>query len=70
MQLVPLQQGCPRLPHVRQVPLEQVVPELHELPLQHGSPLLPQCWHVLPGPNWFGLHTLKVNEHCDPAQHG
>jgi hypothetical protein len=58
MQLVPLQQGWLRSPHDWHVPLEQVVPDVHGLlPAQHGSPLLPQCWHVLPGPNGFALQA-------------
>jgi hypothetical protein len=58
-QVIPLQHGCPRLPQVRHVPLEQTVPKLHELlPPQQGSPFPPQCWHVLPKPKGFGLQTF------------
>jgi hypothetical protein len=45
-----MQQGLPRTPHVLHVPPEQTLLPLHELLLQHDSPLFPQCWHVLPGP--------------------
>jgi hypothetical protein len=54
-----LQHGWLRLPHDLHVPLEQTVPKLHELlPPQHGSPLLPHRWQVLPEPKGFCLQTL------------
>jgi hypothetical protein len=41
------------------VPLTQAFPLLHgELPPQHGSPLLPQCWHVLPEPKGLCAQTF------------
>jgi hypothetical protein len=59
------------VPHVAHLPLKpHTVPLLQALPLQHGSPFLPQCWQALPGPKGFGPHTLEKVHACPETQQG
>jgi hypothetical protein len=70
-QLLPLQHGCPRLPHDLHVPLEHTFPLLHAEPLlQQGSPLPPHRWHVLPGPKGLRAQTCWKVQAGPVVQHG